>query len=401
MELDAQYERIVRLIPVDELASSYNRVVQEGVSSLHHAVDDVATAFAKLKEVRDAVSRLQHGRLEISASHLSTVSSILKLQLELETKLGQVVGPAKTQKKRRRPQQVSQVIARVLCDEKKSACHRSLLDAYHRFLKRMTIFERDAQDVMSKARFKGLHNKLSRAVKELDKALPRSISRKSEIIAFDDAAERNQRKTGGDGGSPGENFVPKAMLDDNGSGQQKWQIINSFGQITEWITDGLAFRGQKIYHRCADTLISYAKQYQQTEPLQRVADKFSRAIGHSSSNQLPAVNRETQTAELDRLLIGMSETLLNSMDLSCMEVQGSKERNSIEESEARKELATQTSEAMSNNCEAAHVVTSDSDSSFQSDSESESDYEDEKEAIGGSEAAWNSIMAAAVDPSKP
>ncbi|KAF1772352.1 hypothetical protein GQ600_20630 [Phytophthora cactorum] len=53
-EIDAQYERIVRLIPVDELQGSYNSVLQDELSSVSHAVNDIAAALSRLEDVRDA-----------------------------------------------------------------------------------------------------------------------------------------------------------------------------------------------------------------------------------------------------------------------------------------------------------------------------------------------------------
>ncbi|KAE9071250.1 hypothetical protein PF010_g25944 [Phytophthora fragariae] len=99
---------------------------------------------------------------------------------------------------------------------------------------------------------------------------------------------------------------------------------------------------------------------------------------------------ETQTAQLDRLLIEMSGALLKPLHPRSIQAKTSKEQDPTQEEELvqTKKDTTSTSDAP------LTLATSDSDTSSEPDSESESDSEDEKEAIGGSQAAWNSIMAA-------
>ncbi|POM61495.1 hypothetical protein PHPALM_29474 [Phytophthora palmivora] len=91
MSNDAQYERIVRLIPVDELQSSYNSVVQDEISVVNRSVDDIVAAFSHVKEVRNAVTQLQTSKPQRSSSLLETMNSTLKLQQELEMRLQSVI----------------------------------------------------------------------------------------------------------------------------------------------------------------------------------------------------------------------------------------------------------------------------------------------------------------------
>lgn len=91
-----------------------------------------------------------------------------------------------------------------------------------------------------------------------------------------------------------------------------------------------------------------------------------------------------------RILIKMSGALLKPLHPSSFQAKGSTEQDPT-----REEELVQTKEETTNTSDAAlALATPDSDTSSESDSESGSDSDDEKEAIGGSQAAWNSIIAA-------
>ncbi|KAG6969973.1 hypothetical protein JG688_00005084 [Phytophthora aleatoria] len=111
-EIDAQYERIVRLIPVDELQGSYNSVLQDEISSVSHAVNDIAAALSRLEDVRDAVSKLQQDNPQRSLSLLKTMDRTLELQHELGVRLQkvtQLTGVTSINKKRQRNEQVERI----------------------------------------------------------------------------------------------------------------------------------------------------------------------------------------------------------------------------------------------------------------------------------------------------
>ncbi|KAG3128370.1 hypothetical protein PI126_g21428 [Phytophthora idaei] len=111
-EIDAQYERIVRLIPVDEFQGSYNSVLQDEISSVSHAVNDIAAALSRLEDVRDAVSKLQQDNPQRSLSLLKTMDRTLELQHELGVRLQkvtQLTGVTSINKKRQRNEQVERI----------------------------------------------------------------------------------------------------------------------------------------------------------------------------------------------------------------------------------------------------------------------------------------------------
>jgi hypothetical protein len=86
MDLAALYERIVLLVPVEELADGYNAALSEDMSPLQRAVDDVAAAFAKLEEVRDAVHKLE-GASGPTTSRSSSLADVLDSTMELQRRL--------------------------------------------------------------------------------------------------------------------------------------------------------------------------------------------------------------------------------------------------------------------------------------------------------------------------
>lgn len=90
-DVDAQYERIVRMIPVDALQSSYNSLIQEGISSVNNAVDGVVAALSHLKEVRDAVDKLGQDKPQKNNNLLNTMEKTMALQRELKSVLQKMI----------------------------------------------------------------------------------------------------------------------------------------------------------------------------------------------------------------------------------------------------------------------------------------------------------------------
>ncbi|KAL3672555.1 hypothetical protein V7S43_001851 [Phytophthora oleae] len=92
------------MIPVDALQSSYNSVLQDGISSIDSAVDDTVAALSHLKEVRDAVAKLGQDKPHRNKSLLNTMDRTMSLQQELELalqKMIQVVNAKGTNSNRR------------------------------------------------------------------------------------------------------------------------------------------------------------------------------------------------------------------------------------------------------------------------------------------------------------
>ncbi|KAF4322046.1 hypothetical protein JM18_003772 [Phytophthora kernoviae] len=61
-EVEALYARILSLVKPRELYLSCNGVLQHDISQLKHSIKDVLAAYAKVEEVRDAVSQLEQGK---------------------------------------------------------------------------------------------------------------------------------------------------------------------------------------------------------------------------------------------------------------------------------------------------------------------------------------------------
>ncbi|KAE8983912.1 hypothetical protein PR001_g23319 [Phytophthora rubi] len=278
MEFDAHYERIMRLIPVDKLESSYNGVIQDEVSSVGHAVNNVVTAYAKLKEVRDAVRKLQNGSHKRSSSLSTAMDNILKPQLELASKLNQA----------------------------------NWLVPHFSWLM------------------------VDLSVLSVEKRSQRIVE---EVVAF------------------------KTSILSDIDGRYLVEVTDAVEKVVRWI------------HR-----------YSRDSKLSRLYGSLFKALSAYSTR----LQCETQTAQLDRLLIEMSGALLKPLHPRSIQAKTSKEQDPTQEEELvqTKKDTTSTSDAP------LTLATSDSDTSSEPDSESESDSEDEKEAIGGSQAAWNSIMAA-------
>ncbi|RLN46177.1 hypothetical protein BBJ29_007647 [Phytophthora kernoviae] len=61
-EVEALYARILSLVKPHELYLSCNGVLQHDISQLKHSIKGVLAAYAKVEEVRDAVSQLEQGK---------------------------------------------------------------------------------------------------------------------------------------------------------------------------------------------------------------------------------------------------------------------------------------------------------------------------------------------------
>lgn len=90
LDLELLYERILTLVPGDELQDSYNEVLQEEISSVGLSLNDVTAMLAKLEELRDVVNRLQQDKASTggrSASLMEVLDSTVHLQEELGLKM--------------------------------------------------------------------------------------------------------------------------------------------------------------------------------------------------------------------------------------------------------------------------------------------------------------------------
>ncbi|KAG6614056.1 uncharacterized protein IUM83_10099 [Phytophthora cinnamomi] len=88
--MEALYERVLAHVPTPQLHESYNAVLHEEYASVSQSLGDVLAAFAKLQEVRDAVSKLQQQSHEASAGGCSSDSvrasadELVELQRQLQ-----------------------------------------------------------------------------------------------------------------------------------------------------------------------------------------------------------------------------------------------------------------------------------------------------------------------------
>ncbi|KAG1706749.1 hypothetical protein DVH05_027602 [Phytophthora capsici] len=109
----ALYERILAHVRPQELHRSSNIILKEQYSTLIKAVDDTVAAFAKVKEVRDAVNQLEQGKPSAgrSESLLEVMGSTIELQRKLEKNLEKVAAKMKIkdleveEKKRKRKEE--------------------------------------------------------------------------------------------------------------------------------------------------------------------------------------------------------------------------------------------------------------------------------------------------------
>ncbi|KAG2760371.1 hypothetical protein PC116_g21903 [Phytophthora cactorum] len=95
--MEALCERVLALVPPEELQTASNLVLQEEFLAVDEAANDVLSAFAKLEEVRSAVSKLEQdcasGRGSCS-SLLATIESTIAVQRQLEKRLRKIAANA-------------------------------------------------------------------------------------------------------------------------------------------------------------------------------------------------------------------------------------------------------------------------------------------------------------------
>jgi predicted nuclease with TOPRIM domain len=93
----ALYERILALVKPHELHDSCNGVLQEEYAAVDKAVDEVAAAFAKVEEVRDAVKQLEQGKPSAgrSESLMETMDFTMEMQNSLKKRLEAVAADMK------------------------------------------------------------------------------------------------------------------------------------------------------------------------------------------------------------------------------------------------------------------------------------------------------------------
>lgn len=85
------YERLLTRLPPKHVHAGWNDILLEEFKALNSAVDGVTSAYTKLEEVREAVTKLQQGHPTGGSSGLlQTVESTVSLQNELEKKLQKV-----------------------------------------------------------------------------------------------------------------------------------------------------------------------------------------------------------------------------------------------------------------------------------------------------------------------
>ncbi|KAE9044525.1 hypothetical protein PR003_g5597 [Phytophthora rubi] len=90
--MEELFGRVLSHVPTPQLHESYNAVVHEDFASVSQTLDDVVAAFAKLQEVRDAVSKLQQShesstdRRTDSVRTLADNSMVLQQQLQCQVK---------------------------------------------------------------------------------------------------------------------------------------------------------------------------------------------------------------------------------------------------------------------------------------------------------------------------
>ncbi|KAE8913720.1 hypothetical protein PF003_g2609 [Phytophthora fragariae] len=88
--MEELFGRVLSHVPTPQLHESYNAVVHEDFASVSQTLDDVVAAFAKLQEVRDAVSKLQQShepstdRRSDSVRTLADNSMIFQQQLQCQ-----------------------------------------------------------------------------------------------------------------------------------------------------------------------------------------------------------------------------------------------------------------------------------------------------------------------------
>jgi hypothetical protein len=102
-------QRVLAHVPTQQQHESVNAVLQEEFAAVSHAVNDVAAAFGKLEEVRDAVSQLERSPGSRSASLMAATANAMLLQREIGEKVGRLatgMKVARLDRKRKREEEV-------------------------------------------------------------------------------------------------------------------------------------------------------------------------------------------------------------------------------------------------------------------------------------------------------
>ncbi|EEY53991.1 uncharacterized protein PITG_07675 [Phytophthora infestans T30-4] len=108
------YERILALVPVDDLHDSYNGVLHDKISPITRAVNDVSAAFAKLEEVNRAVNKLNNvPTITRSVTLAKTMDTTLQLQQQLCKKLESTIAAMTKLSVVMRSKHLSEVLAKV------------------------------------------------------------------------------------------------------------------------------------------------------------------------------------------------------------------------------------------------------------------------------------------------
>ncbi|KAG2760265.1 hypothetical protein PC129_g21239 [Phytophthora cactorum] len=166
--------------------------------------------------------------------------------------------------------------------------------------------------------------------------------------------------------------LKKVMMTDD-VGEQKTQIPDLVAEVLDWITKISDLQHDfDSYHDFAIVLFSYATKFPETEELQRITDQFSETIDkiRSEASSTHAVKPVPQHAD-SKYLDAQKGSAISAIAQGHTQ-QGEGCASSVLGGNGAKKYETE-----------------------ESDSDSESDYEDEKDAIGGSEAAWNALTATA------
>ncbi|ETI51335.1 hypothetical protein L915_05172 [Phytophthora nicotianae] len=88
--MEALCERVLVLVPAEELETTANLVLHEEFLALDEAVNDVLAAFAKLEEVRTAVSKLEQDCASSTGRSSSLLTNTIVMQRQLEKGLRKI-----------------------------------------------------------------------------------------------------------------------------------------------------------------------------------------------------------------------------------------------------------------------------------------------------------------------
>ncbi|KAI9983779.1 hypothetical protein PInf_007854 [Phytophthora infestans] len=368
-EVDAQYERIVRLIPVDELQSSYNSVQLDGINSVDRAVDGVVAALSRLKEVRNA-NQVSQDKPQRSRSLTKTMDRTLEVQQELEVKLQMMtilMRATSTNKKRQRSGQVTRTAntQRDSDESETESSSKSSSDSSDSDSESSSESEDEAIALDPRRQFLLHHSKPSAVITSVKlPPIVKTVSRNDELPAYYTTMFNNVKQV------PMERravcisralYQLKRVMTTDDVGEHKQTIPDSITEVLGWITESCDLQHDfESYHEFAIVLFSYAAQYPETEELQRITDRFSETIDKIC---------------LEATFIH-ADWSLEAQKMSAPTRTCTAEGNDSD---------TKTGEAFVS-CASGKEKPTQYESEVDSESDSESDYEDEKETVGGSEA---------------